>query len=210
MFFQCQKDDVDLNTELDRTQRTTEIHTRQRQARALEIAASKEFQNAMNQCKLFFERIYDKNNFFKEGLFDLDNKRYNDHVLKERLSLYTSFKTVNEFIQEQNKVSNFSKKLVTKYSGLEEKLLQDEIYKAYKEKSEYQVNKKGNIAYCKKRFNKCMHRALIAYLVSEGGCCFYAFAGGPLCGIACHVIGSTVFVLALDSCGDDYNDCKRN
>ena len=223
--FSCEQQDesADVNAE----QANTEVRARQMQVKAREIVNSEEYQNFVDQNRLFLSKIHSED-FLTKEFIDEENATYNYDLIRERLSM-TSFKSVEEFVQEYENAFYNTQKLLKKYPKLTNPSpeLKEKVTKEYLKKVQNKRDKKlrfGNPCgfdcsndkwYCKndaendgnwKLWVVCGSSAVIATIAS-GGCNIIA-GGAVLC--TCVIGVYSDYIRSLDHCDDKYFRCLNN
>ena len=116
LFSQCQKDDVDVNFESE--QQKKELSEKQKKALAKKTANSTEFvdlwERGRQQAEMSVNQI--RNKEFYNNPEEVINKdgRFNRKALKKRLWM-TSYKSVDELIQDFNETINLTNEIFNKY-----------------------------------------------------------------------------------------------
>ena len=132
LIVQCQRDES-TNVEANGEQPATQMSQKQLQTKAKEIVNSEEYQNAINQTRLFFSKIHD-DEFITRNLYDMEDDEWYD-TIKKRLPM-TSFKSVEEVMEGDEKLFNAIEELSRKYPEfIETPELGEEVGKIHAENS---------------------------------------------------------------------------
>ena len=141
-----------------------ELSKTELEKRAREIVSSKKHQKFTNQTDLFLSKIHNKN-FLTERIIDEENQTYRYDLIEERLSM-TSFKSVEEFIQEYEKLIYNAQKFVEGNSDLRDPLLLEVFEKEILKQEETDRLNYGQRG-CAEKF-RCISGCAASYSTCKG------------------------------------------
>ena len=201
---QCQKDDTNTNVESEQLKK--ELSKTELEKRAREIVSSKKHQKFTNQTDLFLSKIHNKN-FLTERIIDEENQTYRYDLIEERLSM-TSFSSVEEFIQEYEKLFYSAQKLMVQYPSVANSSMQERIREEILKKANNGLEMRGYKCRtaCFNDFEDCQADARGVYNTAIFACVCVIGANIPA-GCACVITATIAYNYALRSCGDHYESC---
>ena len=202
----CQRDesaDIDADGGLP----STEVSPRQLQNRAREFAVS--IDGLMDKYDYFLSKIDDKEKFFAdaEDIIEQDNETYNYPKIQKILA-YTSFKSVDELINQLKEMTDYTIILKNKYAKeIQNQKFLNAVYEL--DESEIRMDTHLRDVSCIFRFDKCFRRARHKFGVGGVICCVTT-AIHYVCGVLCAVQVSYDYYLAVQTCEENYYRCKRD
>ena len=170
------------------------------QVKAREIVNSEEYQSLIDQNKSFISKIHSKK-FYTEDLFDVGNETYNYDVIRERLSM-TSFKSVEEFVQEYEKMFYSVQELVKKNPDFTNSSLQKTIEEEIIKTTIFS-SKKNRISSCDAKLKNCRRESERVYLIAQGLCFVLS---GPAIAICTGAAIANAVRMDM-KCDDDHDYC---
>ena len=126
---QCQKDDTNTNVESEQLKK--ELSEKQKKALAKEILDSKEYKESAKQILYWRDKIKDEDFFTKDIIGE---NGFSRDAVKKRLSM-TSFKSVDEFFQLFEKMTELNKKVIKKYPEMADPSMEKYLIEEVKEKA---------------------------------------------------------------------------
>ena len=111
------------------------------------------------------------------------------------------------FFQEFENVLNISSEFGAKYDGLQDPLLQKEIYRALEDININKGIRKGTVNQCINGYNRCERQAYLIFALGNTYCCVIGAMGNPICGFICAGINFYALQVAINNCWSEYYRC---